>query len=321
MCTAFTLNNGGLYFGRTLDNYESFGEEIVIMPRDRCIELRSGVCVGRHYAIIGMAHVADGIPLYYDGMNEKGLCAAALRFPSAHYERIYGEAALAHFEVIAVLLAKCASVSEAVELLQDIGISDERFSSDYPLAPLHWLIADSQRALVLEPELVGLKMYDNPIGVLTNEPSFDVHLKLLSEYMSLSPRRPSNNFSAKLSLSPYSYGMGAIGLPGDNSSRSRFVRCAFNRANIISEGECKVSDFFKIASSVEQIKGTCVTDGGEYEKTVYTSCCDTNEMAYCYTSCRNRRISMIKLEDHELDGVKLIRFPCICEEDIFRQKI
>lgn len=316
MCTAFTLNTDGFYFGRTLDNFDSFGEAVAIMPRNFPIALRSGKTMVKHFSVIGMAHIADGIPLYYDAMNEAGLCAAALRFPSAHYEHICGEASLAHFEVISVVLAECGSAADAIEFLSKTGISDEAFSPDYPLSPLHWIFADRTRAFVAEPDIAGLRIYEDPAGVLTNEPRFDVQMKLLSDYMGLSPNQPSNRFAKELQLQPYSFGAGAIGLPGDNSSRSRFVRCSFNKFNAVSLGGGTVSDFFRIASSVAQINVTSVSEDGASERTIYTSCCDVAREIYYYSTYENRRICGIKLDSVKLDGSELICYPCATEEDI-----
>ena len=81
MCTAATYQTRDFYMGRTLDYEFSYGEEIVITPRRFPIALRHGGVMDTHYAIIGTAHVADGFPLYYDAVNEKGLGMAGLNTP------------------------------------------------------------------------------------------------------------------------------------------------------------------------------------------------------------------------------------------------
>lgn len=114
------------------------------------------------------------------------------------------------------------------------------------LAQLHWIIADKNEAITVESIKDGIKIYDNPVGVLTNNPPFDKQMFNLNNYMNLSPKSPKNNFSDKLNLNMYSRGMGAIGLPGDLSSQSRFVRAAFVKTNSLS-GETEsesVSQFF-----------------------------------------------------------------------------
>lgn len=105
----------------------------------------------------------------------------------------------------------------------------------------------------------GLHIYDNPVGVLTNNPSFDYQLFNLNNYRVLSSETPKNNFSNQISLNAYSRGMGGIGLPGDLSSVSRFVKATFTKLNSVSgdsESE-SISQFFHILGSVEQQKGLC----------------------------------------------------------------
>ena len=80
MCTAITYKTKNFYFGRTLDHNFSYGEEITITPRNYPIPLRHTEALKQHYAVIGTAHVAGDYPLYYDGVNEKGLGMAGLNF-------------------------------------------------------------------------------------------------------------------------------------------------------------------------------------------------------------------------------------------------
>lgn len=115
MCTAATYKTEDFYFGRTLDYECSYGEEIVIMPRNFRLQfLNMGVCES-HYAVIGTAHIAKVYPLFYDAMNEKGLCMAGLNFVgNAHYfKSIPDKDNVAQYEFIPYILGKCADVNEA----------------------------------------------------------------------------------------------------------------------------------------------------------------------------------------------------------------
>ena len=80
MCTAATYKSKDFYFGRTLDYEYSYGDQIVITPRNYVFNFRHVDDMKNHYAIIGMAHVAEDYPLYYDAMNEKGVAMAGLNF-------------------------------------------------------------------------------------------------------------------------------------------------------------------------------------------------------------------------------------------------
>ena len=140
----------------------------------------------------------------------------------------------------------------------------------------------------------------------------------MNDYMHLSRKQPQNNFSDKLELKTYSRGMGAIGLPGDLSSQSRFVRVAFVKANSVSgKGETEsVSQFFHILGSVDQQRGCCEVKDGEYEITIYTSCCNADKGIYYYTTYDNHRISAVDMRKENLDGNELISYPMITEEKI-----
>ena len=258
MCTAATYKTKDFYFGRTLDYEFSYGEEITITPRNYKFNLKNMGIMETHYAMIGMAHIAENYPLYYDAINEKGLGMAGLNFVgNADYKEVIdGKDNITQFEFIPYILGKCASVKEARELIGKINITNIPFNEKMPLAQLHWIIADKNEAITVESIKDGIKIYDNPVGVLTNNPPFDKQMFNLNNYMNLSPKSPKNNFSDKLNLNMYSRGMGAIGLPGDLSSQSRFVRAAFVKTNSLS-GETEsesVSQFFHILGAVNSKK-------------------------------------------------------------------
>lgn len=320
MCTAATYKTKDFYFGRTLDYEFSYGEEIVISPRNFPVSFRHMGERKHHYALIGMAHLAGGTPLFYDAINEKGLGMAGLNFVgNADYKEFTpGKDNVAPFEFIPWILGQCASVKEARLLLDKINLVNTPFSDQLPLAQLHWLIADKEEAITVESVKEGLKVYDNPAGVMTNNPSFDQQMHNLSNYMHLSPKSPENHFSSKLPLSCYSRGMGALGLPGDLSSQSRFVRVAFVKMNSVSgdsESE-SVSQFFHILGSVDQQKGCCDVGDEKYEYTIYTSCCNAQKGIYYYTTYDNHQINAVDMHRENLDGETLIRYPLILGEQI-----
>ena len=263
----------------------------------------------KHYAIIGMAHVHSGYPLYYDAANETGLCMAGLNFVgNAVYNKPRRDKEnVAQYEFIPWLLARCSSVREVKELLENTNITDTPFGS-FPVASLHWLIADKYECIAAEPLSSGIKIYENPAGVLTNNPPFPYHMSSLSSYMQLSPKPPVNNFSDKLVLKAISRGMGAIGLPGDLSSQSRFIRAAFVRANSVSESDetGSVSQFFHILSSVEQQRGCCQLDGGKYEITIYSSCINADKGIYYYKTYNGFNVNAVDMYKENLNGDRII---------------
>lgn len=323
MCTAATYKTNDFYFGRTLDYEFSYGDEVTVTPRNFPFSFRNGEVMKTHYAMIGMAFVAGDYPLYYDAVNEKGLGIAGLNFVgNAFYREAKPEKDnVAQFELIPWLLGQCDSVKSAKTLLNKINITNTPFSKELPLAQLHWLIADRNEAITVESVKEGLKIYDNPVGVLTNNPPFDEQLFQLNNYMHLSPKTPKNSFSDKLSLNAYSRGMGALGLPGDLSSQSRFVRATFVKMNSLSgnsENE-SVSQFFHILGAVDQQRGCCEVGEGKYEITIYTSCCNADKGIYYYTTYDNHQITAVNMYNEDLDGLCLLRYPLIKGEQIKTQ--
>lgn len=273
--------------------------------------------------MIGMAYIQDGYPLYYDAINEKGLGVAALNFTqNAFYNNpLKDKDNIAHFEFIPWVLGQCANVSHAKVLLERLNITNTRYSENLPVSYLHWIISDKNESITVEQTKNGIKIYDNPVGILTNNPPFDMQLQRLNDYMYLSPKTPVNSFSSKLCLEPYSRGMGALGLPGDLSSASRFVKAAFVKMNSVSDDSENesVGQFFHILSSVEQPRGCCETENRKFEITIYTSCCNTDKGIYYYTTYENRQITAVDMHKTDLNSNCITSYPLITEQQIKMQ--
>ena len=320
MCTALTYRPDSLYFGRTLDYDFSYGETVTVTPRRYPFMFRHLPMTDSHYAVIGMAHVADGYPLYYDAMNEKGLCMAGLNFVG---NAVYGKPkagyrAVAQFELIPFILSSCASVREAKQVLADVTITDTPFSAQLPPAQLHWIVADKTACITVESVADGLRVYDNPVGVLTNNPPFERQLAHWKTFEHLTNEEPT---SADADPTAFSRGRGAVGLPGDLSSQSRFVRAAFTRQYGLSGRgkEESVTQFFHMLGTVEQTRGCCKLGNDRYEITLYTSCCHAQEGIYYYTTYENSRITAVDMHREDLDGTQLISYPLIRDSQIKRQ--
>ncbi|MEE0024239.1 choloylglycine hydrolase [Methanobrevibacter sp.] len=321
MCTASNYITKNHYFGRNFDYEISYNERVTITPRNFKFDFKLIDSIESHYAIIGVAAGIDEYPLYYDACNEKGLSIAGLNFAgnAKYLDEKEGMVNITPFEFIPYLLSNYANVGEVKQALKNINLVNINFSESLPLSPLHWMISDESGAIVVEPLDDGLKVYDNPVGVLTNNPHFDKQLSSLNKYMGLSNKNPKNLFSKTFDLDEYSRGMGAIGLPGDLSSSSRFAKVAFTRANSFSgDGEMEsVSQFFHILASVEQQNGcTFIADPDLYEYTIYTSCYNTNEGILYYKTYNNSQITAVKLIDEDLNSKELINYPLINEEQI-----
>ncbi|MBP3523551.1 MAG: choloylglycine hydrolase [Clostridia bacterium] len=314
MCTALCFTTRDHYFGRNLDLEYALNEAVTVAPRRFPFAFRRMPAMKTHLAMIGVATTVDGYPLYYDATNEAGLSMAGLNFPgNAHYPpEAPDRDNVSPFEFIPYILGQCATIPQAKALLARINLAAMPFSDALPLSPLHWLIASRSEAIVVEPMADGLHIHDNPVGVLTNNPPFPYHLTNLSNYRALTSQTPENRFAPALDLPVYSRGMGGLGLPGDLTSPSRFVRAAFMKAHsLCGSGEAEsVTQFFHMLSSVRHVRGSVMVEG-KPEITVYSSCCNTDKGVYYYTTYENSRITAVDMRKEDLSGDALAAWPLV----------
>lgn len=294
MCTAISFTTKDHYFGRNLDLEYSYDETVTITPRNFLLHFRHKETFKNHYALIGMAYVQDNYPLYYDATNEKGLSMAGLNFPeNADYKPfVTDKDNITPFEFIPWILAQCESLEEARSLLNNLNLIHEDFSPGLPLTPLHWIISDCKSSLTVESTKAGLKVHDNPLGVLTNNPPFDLQMANWNQYHS--------KYCPSL-------------LPGDLSSESRFIRAACLKHNSICNGEEaeSISQFFHFLSNLEYIKGCQRVKNDSYKITVYSSCCNTDKGIYYYKTYTNSQICGINMHHEDLNGSQLTSYPLI----------
>ena len=320
MCTAISFLTNEHYFGRNLDYEILYNQEIIITPRNFPLIFRQYPNINNHYAIIGMGIYECEYPLYFDATNEKGLSIAGLNFKenAVYNHSIRGLNNIASFEFIPWILSQCSDIIEVKKLLEKTNITDEPFSEKYAPSQLHWMISDRKNSLTVESTADGLKIYDNPVGVLTNNPKFEMQMFNLNNYMNLSAYPIENNFSEEIDFVKYSRGMGAIGLPGDLSSMSRFVKAVFTKANSICEKDefSSICQFFHILESVLQQKGCTRLDDGKYEYTQYISCCNTDQCIYYYKTYSNSQINAVKLKSENLNTNEIMCFPLILTPNI-----
>ncbi|MGE9212453.1 choloylglycine hydrolase [Exiguobacterium aurantiacum] len=320
MCTAITYAPHAHYFGRNLDLNGSYHEQVTIAPRHYPFHFRRMGEDVNHYAMIGMATVVEDYPFYYEATNEKGLSVAGLNFPgnAVFKPEVDGRDNISPFEFIPWILGQCATVEEAKERLATIHLINLNFSDALPLHPLHWMIADKDTSIVVEPMTDGLRVYDNPVRVLTNNPSFEYQLFNLNDYHHVSTKLPANTFAPTLNLDAYCLGLGGQGLPGDLSSTSRFVRATFATFNSVCEPTeaSAVGQFFKLLDTVMQTRGLNEAADGTFEYTIYSSCCNVDDGIYYYRTYDNNQITAVSLFHEPLDSERLITYRLQYEQQI-----
>lgn len=320
MCICINLKTKNSYFGRNLDLECKFGEKVVITPRNYEFKLRVEESFKTKYAIIGMATVVENYPLYADATNEKGLSIAGLYFPEYAYykEQEKEKINITPFELTPWLLGNFETVKELKKVINNVNLINISFSEKLQLTPMHWMIADKEDVIVLEQTKEGLRIYDNPVGVLTNSPPFIYHLTNLNNYLNLTPNFAENRFTNKIQLNSYSNGMGSIGLPGDTSSASRFIRASFNKLNSVSnlDEKSSISQFFHILDSVSMIRGTTITKNNKYDITNYSCCINITKGIYYYKTYENNQITAIKMNEKNMNSNKLEIHELIQEQQI-----
>lgn len=299
MCTSIAFKRKHFYFGRNLDLHYPFGS-CVITPRNYAFPFEKGKENQPRYALIGTASVLDGYPLYAEAANEKGLAVAGLNFPqNAYYPKTVqaGKRSVSPYELIPFLLRQCADLKEAERLLKSVDLIDEPFREDVPLTPLHWHIADQSGALVLERTKHGFFVYKNPFGVLTNSPSFPYHAQNYPRYRHLSAKPTKDGL-----------GLNALGISGDYSSPSRFVKAAWllERSPKELRAEEAVAHFFKVLAAVAPVKGSVKTKGGEDHFTQYACCINCSSGVYYQQRYDELSPRVFALRDFDLSNAELI---------------
>lgn len=321
MCITFVLPTpAGTFAGRNLDFECHFNERVVLTPRDYQFTFRNGQKISSHEALLGMATVMDDYPLYAEATNESGLYMAGLYFPGyAHWTARRSERGISPYELIPFTLTQATSAAQARDLLSDAHLTDEAFAPDLPLSPLHFFIADpSGQAFVLEQTGDTVEIFDNPAQVLTNNPTFPFHLENLRYYLGISPDQPSNTLGgSELELTANGRGFGQLGLPGDPTPVSRFIRGAYQvrHASRPHDAAGAATQVMHILDHVKLIHGSTHTEDGSPDFTMYSAALDLTQFEYYYTTYENRRITRVAPSEHARSGDTLVQHELLKDPD------
>lgn len=325
MCTALTIQtkDGYNFFGRNMDLEYNFNQKVIVIPRNfKYKHWITGELVSNKYACIGMGSNIDNYPAMADGMNEKGLACAGLNFEGyAYYEEkvVEGKNNIPPYDFILWVLFNHETIEEVKEDIKNIELVNVPISENYPVPTLHWIIYDkSGNSIVVEKTKEKFAVYDNKVGVLTNNPTFDWHLTNLNEYINLSAEHTPNTKWSDLELKALGVGVGSRGIPGDFESVSRFVRIAFIRSCKPLEEDEKsgLSQFFNMLGYVAMVKGGAITAAGKEDMTLYTSCMNLQRGIYYYKTYNNSRINAVDMNKEDLDSSELKILKYIDTQDI-----
>lgn len=342
MCTSIAMKTNDFYFGRNMDLEFELNGSVVITPRNFPLVFRKTNPLKHHYAMLGMAVLSEGFPLYAEAVNEKGLCIAGLNFPdNAWYspEEDPDKVNISPFELVHWILGNCSCINDVRQLVKNTHLVSIPFNEHLPLSPLHWHIADQGSSVVLENTRNGLSLFDNPVGVLTNNPGFEFQITNLCQFLNLTTNCPENCFSEKAQVKPFGNGLGCIGLPGDFSPASRFVKAGFLTLNSIcpADEQGSVAQFFHLLDSVAMPRGSVIvssstyegaapkanqqagigqnTQKNMYEITTYSCCINASRGLYYYKTYSNNQLSAIDMNRENLNSCNLKIYPLIrCQQ-------
>ncbi|MGL4372276.1 MAG: choloylglycine hydrolase [Turicibacter sp.] len=317
MCTGLTLTSheGHHFLGRSMDIPQEFNQSVHFVPRNFAWKhVVDDEVAHTKYAVLGMASTINDCPMFADGLNEHGLMCAGLNFFGfACYEAaaIEGKFNISPSNLIFWILSEFKNLEEVRENLKDLNLVNLAPKGTF-VPPLHWIVGDKTgNSIVVEKTATGLSVFDNPVGVLTNNPTFDWHLMNLNQYNGLSEITNPNQKWDKQTLHSFSQGSGSFGIPGDFTSPSRFIRAAFYRHHVkeIATEDESVNSFFHILNTCNVLKGAVISEDGQVDHTVYTTAMCGESGTYYYHTYNNQQITAVHLFNEDLNAPAMKTYP------------
>lgn len=306
MCTAITLQSiqGDNFFGRTMDFSYDIEPGLYVIPSN--YQWYNPITMKNHidsYGFICIGQETDGMLGVFDGVNEKGFAAATLYFPGyAYYDfPLNGKEPIASLDFLHFILGRCSRVEDLKDLLKNIRIVGVEDPVTKAVAPLHWIATDKTgKSVVIEQTKTGLRLINNPIGVMTNSPDFLWHMTNLRNYIGVSVTGEEEARWGHTVLTPFGQGAGTMQLPGGFTSPERFVRAAFIKTHVtVPKNRLEsIMTCFQIMNSVSIPKGIILTSKGTYDYTKYTAFVNTNTSEYYFKTHENDQITTASLWDY-----------------------
>ena len=324
MCTALNIKTDTkCFFGRNMDLAYFFNQSPIIISKGYQYEDKvTGEMLKTNKSIIGMGTIIDNHPAMAEGMNEDGLACAGLNFARYAYfepQATKGKINLAPYDFILWVLSYHSTTDEVEQKISEIQLVDVPINSKIPVPTLHWMISDKHgKSIVVEKTKQKITVHQNPVGVMTNDPTFDWHITNLNEYMNLNAHHPQPVTWGQKELKGLGIGIGTLGMPGDFASVSRFVRIAYVRSHMpkIKNDDEAISQCFHMLDYVAMVKGGVITEEGLEDLTLYSSCMDQEKGIYYYKNYENNRINAIDMHKEQLNNGELKVFPYLTKQDI-----
>ena len=333
-CTGVTLTakDGSVIHARTLEFEVDMHSNVLVVPRG--YERQGSTPDGQNgkkwkskYASIGAN--GAGVPWIFDGFNEKGLSMGLFYHPTTAeymaYKASDAKNTLAPWELGSFLLENFATVEQVKENINQIVVPSVVFKVWGFVPPVHYIVTDaSGKSIVIEYLKGKLSVFDNPLGVITNSPSFDWHMTNLRNYPNLSAVQPKTRSVGGVELKAFGLGAGLTGIPGDFTPPSRFARAvAFSTSNIPTlNGRDTVIQAFHILNNFDIPKGSARE--GHKDKhgniiadfTTWTSASDLKAKKFYFRTFNNSQIRMVDLKKMNLNAKKIVTIPMTGKEVI-----
>jgi choloylglycine hydrolase len=282
----------------------------------------TGLTYKAKYAALGV--IAFDEPAIVDGMNEKGLSVGVFYFPHyAGYADASAQNALSPLDFSNWLITQFASVDEIKRALPSVSIVPTVYKQWGPAAPpFHYVVYEaSGRCIVIEPVAGQLVVHDNPLGVVTNSPTFDWHLTNLNNFVHLSPFNVAPKRIAGVDFVPFGQGSGMIGLPGDFSPPSRFVRAALFSLDALAtpDNRTAVLQAFHLLNQFDMPVGIIREKVGAVlrtDRTLATAVRDPKSLTYYFRTYEDQSIRSVDLKKFDPNGSQLLRCSVRSEQPI-----
>lgn len=322
MCTSMTYktSDGQYWLARTMDFGFELGGNPIVVPRQYEFHGVLGETFTTKFGFVGTgAQLKDYIVV--DGVNEQGLSAATLYFSNqASYDQqpAADRLSLASFEVVNWILGNFQSNAEVRAHLDEMQVVDFELPLLKGNVPLHWIIADRQgHCNVLEFKADGMHWYDDQIGVMTNSPDFAWHEQNLGNYVQLQngfqPARQFSGYTAR-EIGP---GSGALGLPGDYTSTSRFVRASFTRQYAPQVADTQALNTINhLLEPFDIPRGVKQQANGYFDYTQYRGYMQLSNATYYYQPYDDNTISAVQLTDALLNDTTVTTFAVAHQQQV-----
>ncbi len=319
-CTGIRLSaaDGSVIHARTLEFGFDIQSSVLVVPRGYARTAttpdgKPGMKWTSKYAVVGAS--GAGLPYIFDGHNEKGLAVGTFYFPDTPQYMPYNGAeaskSLAPWELGSWLLENFASVDEVKANIGKVTVPAVYFSDWKMVPPVHHIVHDASGKSITVEYLNGkLTVTDNPLGVLTNAPTFDWHMTNLRNYVNLSPKDLSEKQFGPIKVSPTGIGSGLLGMPGDMTPPSRFVRAAaFSQSLYPSDtGYAAVLQAFHLLNNFDIPHGAARTlerdakGNPMADYTLWTSANDLKAKRFYFRTFENSQIRMVDLMSMDLNA-------------------